>query len=101
MDTIGKPIAAPVRNATVQSYSSTAVSVAFHLLVFVVLVHHSRRWVAPIRYPGTEHGHSLVLSYLPGRAPAPSTAPPPKAPPLTIKAQLNVPTPEKMQPQPS
>ena len=96
MDTIGKPGAAPAR-----SYSSTAVSVAFHLVVFAFILHHSRHWIAPIRYPGNEHGHNLVLSYLPGRAPTSSAAPAPKAPPLDTKSQLHLLEPEKTQPQSS
>src|SRR5213082_3459643 len=93
MDTIGKPIAAPAR-----SYTSTGVSLALHLLVFVFILHHSRRWVAPIRYPGNEHGHNLMLSYLPGRAPKSAIAPPPKAQPLEVKSKLALHEPEKVAP---
>jgi protein TonB len=93
METIGKPVAAPVR-----SYRTTVVSAVFHLLVFAVLVHHTRHWIAPIRYPGIANGHNLVLSYLPGRAPTPAVAPPPKAKPLEVKSKLALHEPEKLAP---
>jgi protein TonB len=93
MDTIGKPIATPIR-----SYRATTLSVAFHLVVFAVLIHNSRHWIAPIRYPGNEHGHNLMLSYLPGRAPKPAVAPPPKAQPLEVKSKLALHEPEKIAP---
>jgi periplasmic protein TonB len=44
--------------------------------------------VAPIRNPGTAQGHNIVLSYLPGRAPVPAAAPPPKAQPIDTKSKL-------------
>jgi len=61
MDTIGKPVAQPSRSRT-----GTAVSIAAHAAVIATLLSHGRHWVAPVRFPGTEHGHNLVLSYLPG-----------------------------------
>jgi protein TonB len=93
MDTIGKPVVAPAR-----SYASTSVSAALHLLVFAFILHHSRHWIAPIRYPGNEHGHNLTLSYLPGRAPRPAIAPPPKAQPLEVKSKLALHEPQKIAP---
>ena len=93
MDTIGKPVVAPAR-----SYTSSGVSVTLHLLLFALILHHGRRWIAPIRYPGNEHGHNLTLSYLPGRAPKPAIAPPPKAQPLEVKSKLALHQPEKLAP---
>jgi len=84
--------------APIGSYKSTAVSVVFHLMVFAVLIHHTRLWIAPIRLPGTANGHNLVLSYLPGRAPTPAVAPPPKAKPLEVKSKLALHEPEKLPP---
>ena len=83
MDTIGKPVAQPSRSRT-----GTAVSIAAHAAVIATLLYHGRHWVAPVRFPGTEHGHNLVLSYLPGRAPMPAVAPPPKAQPIEIKSKF-------------
>jgi protein TonB len=83
METIGKPAATPVR-----SYSSAVISTALHLAILATLGYHARHYVAPIRYPGTEQGHNIVLSYLPGRAPRPAIAPPPKAQPLEIQSKL-------------
>jgi len=94
METFGKPIAAPVR-----SRGAATGSVIVHLLVLGILI-RNRAWVAPIRYPGTERGHNIVLTYLPGRAPAPSVAPAARTPPLAAKAKLNLPTPEKTEPKP-
>lgn len=94
METFGKPVAVPVR-----SRGAILISAGAHLLVLGVLI-HSRPWTAPIRYPGTEHGHNIVLTYLPGRAPAPSVAPAPKTPPLAAKAKLNLPAPQKTEPRP-
>src|SRR5215470_10041804 len=93
MDTIGKPVAQPARNPL-----SIAVSSTLHALVLTVLLYHSRHFIAPVRYPGTEHGHNLVLSYLPGRAPTPSVAPPPKAQPLEIKSKLALKQPDQTTP---
>jgi protein TonB len=93
MDTIGKPITAQAR-----SYRSTAISAALHLVVFAVIVHQARHFIAPIRYPGTATGHNLVLSYMPGRAPQPAVAPPPKAQPLEVKVKITPPEPEKIAP---
>lgn len=93
MDTIGKPVAQPARNPL-----SIAVSSTLHALVLAVLLYHSRHFIAPVRYPGTENGHNLVLSYLPGRAPTPSVAPPPKAQPLEIKSKLALKQPDQTTP---
>jgi protein TonB len=93
MESIGKPVAAPAR-----TYRGTAVSAALHLAVFSVLVHQARHFVAPIRYPGAANGHNIVLSYLPGRAPKPAVAPPPKTKPLEIKSKIALHQPEKLTP---
>jgi protein TonB len=83
METIGKPTAAPAR-----SYRSAAISAALHLALFAVIFHQTRHVIAPIHYPGTANGHNLTLSYLPGRAPKPAIAPPPKSNPLEVKSKL-------------
>lgn len=83
MDTIGKPVAQPARSPV-----SAVASSALHALVLSVLLYHGRHWIAPIRYPGTAEGHNIVLSYLPGRAPVPAVAPPPKAQPVDTKSKL-------------
>ena len=93
METIGRPVASPTR-----SYRSAAISATLHLAVFAILIHHTHHWVAPIRYPGTANGHNLVLSYLPGRAPTPAVAPPPKAKPLEVKSKIALHKPEKLTP---
>ena len=93
MDTIGKPVAQPNR-----SYASAAISLAAHFAVMTTLLYHSRHFIAPIRYPGTAQGHNLVLSYMPGRAPKPAVAPPPKAQPLEVKSKLAVKKPEQTTP---
>ncbi|WP_035348228.1 energy transducer TonB [Edaphobacter aggregans] len=91
MDTIGRPVAQPVRSPV-----SAAASFALHALVFSVLLYHGRHWIAPIRYPGTAQGHNIVLNYLPGRAPA--VAPPPRAQPIETKSTLALKKPEPTTP---
>ncbi len=49
-------------------------------------------WVAPIRLPGTEHGSNLLLTYLPGRAPAQSAATNPKTAPQQAESKSPLPT---------
>jgi periplasmic protein TonB len=90
MDTIGKPVAAPHRTPM-----HTIGSVAAHLFVLAILIHHSRPWVAPIRLPGTEHGSNLILAYLPGRAPAQSTTATPKTAPQLAESKSPLPVPPK------
>jgi protein TonB len=90
METIRKPSARPVRTS-----ASAAASIAVHAAVMAALLYHGRHWIAPIRYPGTERGHNIVLSYLPGRAPIQSMAPAAKTPPENAKSQLTLPKPEK------
>ncbi len=49
-------------------------SIAFHVAVLLLLVHHRSAFVAPVRLPGTAQGSHLVLTYAPGRSPAPQNA---------------------------
>jgi len=64
-----------------RSSKTAAASVALHLLVLAVLVHHRAAWIAPLRLPGTDSGHNLTLTYLPGRAPMQASTPDQKTPP--------------------
>jgi len=96
MDTIGKPVAAPLRTS-----KHTIGSIAVHLLVLTALLHHSKPWVAPIRLPGTEHGSNLILAYLPGRAPAQSTVATPKTAPQLAESKSPLPTPPKAKTKPT
>jgi periplasmic protein TonB len=89
METIGRSVAAPARN-----YPPLIISTALHVVVFAVMVYQARHFVAPIRYPGTASGHNLVLSYLPGRAPKPTVAPSPQAPPVEVKPKITLKQPE-------
>lgn len=75
-------------SAQQKSYRGTAISAVLHLAVFAIIIHQARHFIAPVRLPGTANGHNLVLSYLPGRAPKPAVAPPPKAKPLEIKSKI-------------
>jgi protein TonB len=93
METIGKPVA-----QTNRSPASAAISIAAHVAVMTVLLYHSRHFIAPIRYPGTAQGHNIVLSFMPGRAPKPAVAPPPKAQPIEIKSKLALKKPEQTTP---
>jgi protein TonB len=55
-----------------RSRTSTVVSVAAHIVLVLGLggaLHHSARFVAPYRLPGSEAGHNFVVAYLPNRAP--------------------------------
>ncbi len=60
---------------------AVAVSLVLHLLVFGIFLHHRAVWVAPLRLPGTESGHNLTLTFMPGRAPVPAATPDSKTPP--------------------
>jgi len=99
METFGKPSAVPARRPK-SAISPVLASAAAHLVVLGVLIYHGRHWIAPVLYPGTEHGHNIVLTYLPGRAPAQSLAPAPKPPTNVAKAEVNLPKPEKTEPKP-
>ncbi|HTH52387.1 MAG TPA: energy transducer TonB [Edaphobacter sp.] len=93
METLGKS-AVPVRSR------SAIGSVVVHLLVLSALLYHARHWIAPARYPGTERGHNIVLTYLPGRAPKQSLTPAPKTPPPAAKQRVTLPTPQPTPPPP-
>ena len=95
METFGKPSAVPAR-----SRAAILASAAAHLLVLGILVYHGRHWIAPVLYPGTERGHNIVLTYLPGRAPAQSFAPAPRPPANVARAEINLPKPQKAEPKP-
>jgi protein TonB len=61
-------------------------SILVHVVVLALLagaLHRGARWVAPYRLPGSERGTNLVVSYLPGRAPAPSAVKATTEPKLT------------------
>ncbi len=101
MQTIGKPVPSP-------QYPSRAagIATAMHLAVLFAIVHRSAVWIAPVRLPGTEQGHNLILAYLPGRAPVPSPAAAPETPPQLAEAksplpQLATPKPQKIQSSPN
>jgi len=70
------------------NYRTAAISCALHLILFAALVHQTRHHLTAVKFPGTADGHNIVLSYLPGRAPKPSVAPPPRTKPLEIKSNL-------------
>jgi len=90
MDTIGKPVAQTARHPI-----PTTVSVGMHLLVLSALLYHGRHGIVSLRSPGTENGHHLVLTYLPGRAPLQALISTPKTPLDPAKAKSPIPTPEK------
>lgn len=64
-----------------RSNKTAAASIALHLLVLAVLVHHRAAWIAPLRLPGTATGHNLTMTYMPGRAPVQASTPDQKTPP--------------------
>lgn len=101
METLGRPArpAAPVRSTRpFQSRSAVLGSAIAHLLLLGALLYHGIAWVAPLSHPGDEHGHNIVLTYLPGRASAQSNIPARRTPPAAAKSQLTVPKPEKIEP---
>lgn len=78
--------------ASTRSSRTIAISAATHLLVIAALLHHTTFHAAPIFLPGTDHGHNLVITYLPGSAPTPSPATSPKADPKIADLQAITPT---------
>jgi periplasmic protein TonB len=78
--------------------SKTAVaSVALHLLVIAVLIHHRAAFIAPLRLPGTATGHNLTMTYLPGRAPVQASVADAKTPPkIATPSPLPAPTVAKL-----
>jgi protein TonB len=90
MQTIGRPIASQRRTSR-----PIVGAVLLHALLLVILIQHrsTTRWVAPIRLPGSEHGTHLLLTYSPGRAPAPSAPSKPKTKPKLVEAKSLLPKP--------
>ncbi len=70
-----------------------AVSAVLHLLVLAVLIHQGAARIAPMRLPGTESGHNLTLTYLPGRAPIQTAVAEQKTPPKAVTPVTPLPTP--------
>ncbi len=87
-------ILAPVRSR------GAAASVAAHVVVIGVLIYGGRRWAMPIVSPGTASGHRVMLSYLPGRAPAQSLAAAKTPAPTLAKVKTALPKAQKMEPKP-
>ena len=88
-------------------------SIALHMAVMAVLIHHRSAFIAPVRLPGTAQGSHLVLTYAPGRSPAQqealikkplvATSKPPvikqkMAPPVEQAAAIPTPAPAANQP---
>jgi periplasmic protein TonB len=96
METIGKPVVAPHRTS-----KHVIGSIAAHLFVLAILIHHSKPWVTPIRLPGTDQGSNLILAYLPGRAPAQSPTASPKTAPQLAESKSPLPTLPKAKTKPS
>jgi periplasmic protein TonB len=69
-----------------------------HLLLLFVLIHQRASFIAPIRLPGNEHGTTLSVAYLPGRAPVQAATPNPKALPQQAESNTPVPTPPTQKP---
>ena len=72
MQTIGKPIDSPGRN--LRPVAGSVLGHALVILLIAGVLHRGAHWVAPYRLPGSAHGTNFVVSYLPGRAPAPTAA---------------------------
>ena len=68
MQTIGKPIGSPRR--TTQPIATSAIA---HTLLLAAILYHGPTRIAPVTLPGTEHGHNLLLTYLPGTEAAQTT----------------------------
>jgi periplasmic protein TonB len=73
---IDKPIA-PSRRTT----THVAASVTAHALLLAAILYHGPVHIAPVTLPGTDHGHNLLLTYLPGTTSAQSTVANPKSKP--------------------
>jgi periplasmic protein TonB len=68
VQTIGKPIVASRRTTKHIAASATA-----HALLLAAILYHGPVRIAPVTLPGTEHGHNLLLTYLPGTTSAQTT----------------------------
>jgi protein TonB len=88
MQTIGTPIP-PQRRTSKPVVGAMLV----HALLLATLVHWSKPWVAPLRLPGSAHGTKFLLTYSPGRAPAPAVASHAKARPKLAEAKSLLPKP--------
>jgi periplasmic protein TonB len=91
--TIGKPI--PTSSRSVQSVAGSVAGHVFVVLFIAGVLHHSHRFVAPYRLPGSEHGANFVLSYLPGRAPEQAEAASSKTQPKLTDPTTPLPVPKK------
>ena len=69
MQTIGKPIDPPRRTTT-----HIAASALAHALLLAAILYRAPVRIAPVTLPGTDHGHNLLLTYLPGTEAAQTTA---------------------------
>ncbi len=101
MQTIGKPVPSPQPPS-----KAVAIAAGMHLVLLLAVLHRSTPWIAPVRLPGTEQGHNLVLTYLPGRAPVATVTADRKTPPLLAEAksplpQLATPKPQRVEPSPN
>ena len=93
MLTIGKPAV-----ESGQAAKHIALSAAMHLLsllLIAAILHHSSRWIAPYRLPGSELGHNFVVAYLPDRAPEQSAAAKSKTDPEPAVPKSLLPMPAK------
>jgi protein TonB len=68
VQTIGKPVAA-TRRAT-QPIAASAIA---HALLLAAILYRGPARIAPVTLPGTDHGHNLLLTYLPGTEAAQTT----------------------------
>ena len=73
---IGKPIASTRR--TTQPIAASAIA---HALLLAAILYHGPARIAPVTLPGTDHGHNLLLTYLPGATSAQTTVANPKSKP--------------------
>ncbi len=80
---IDKPIVAPRRTTKHIAASATA-----HALLLVAILYHGPARIAPVTLPGTEHGHNLLLTYLPGTASAQTALAAQKSKPLPTEHDI-------------
>jgi periplasmic protein TonB len=78
-----------------RSRKHIALSAAAHaltLLLFAAALHHSARWIAPYRLPGSPHGANFVVAYMPDRAPEQAATAKAKADPKPANPKSLLPT---------